>query len=122
MILADTSVWVDHFRFGDEDLSDLLRSRSILMHPFVLAELALGSLTQRTKTLTLLEQLPSAKVAHLPEVRHMIEQRSLFTRGIGLIDAHLVASALIDPRATLWTRDKRLRSVAEEIGVHADLA
>ena len=121
MILADTSVWVDHFRFGDADLSDLLRNRSVLMHPFVLAELALGSLSQRIKTLTLLEQLPSCKVAMLMEVREMIDKRSLYTRGIGLIDAHLVASALIDPRATLWTRDKRLRTVAEELGIHAEL-
>ena len=121
MILADTSVWVDHFRFGDDDLSDLLRNRSVLMHPFVLAELALGSLSQRTKTLTLLEQLPTARVALLPEVREMIDKRSLYTRGIGLTDAHLVASALIDPRATLWTRDKRLRAVAEELGIHAEL-
>ena len=122
MILADTSVWVDHFRFGDDGLSDLLRNRSVLMHPFVLAELALGSLAQRTKTLSLLEQLPTCKVAMLTEVREMIDKRALYTRGIGLIDAHLVASALIDPRATLWTRDKRLRVVAEELGVHAELS
>ncbi len=122
MILADTSIWVDHFRIGDSELVALLRTQNILMHPFILAELALGSLNQRAKTLTLLQQLPTAKVALLHEVRHLIEKRSLYNRGIGLIDAHLIASAQLHPHTRLWTRDKRLRSTAEDLGIDADLA
>ncbi len=121
MILADTSVWVDHFRFGDDELTDLLKAQSIVMHPFVVAELALGTMAQRNRTIALLDRLPFTKVALTHEVRQMIEKRSLHGRGIGLIDAHLIASALLHPHTRLWTREKRLRAVAEEIGIHADL-
>jgi predicted nucleic acid-binding protein len=122
LILVDTSVWVDHFRTGDEQLRTLLGSLRIVVHPFVIAELALGSMTKRTTTLTLLDNLPAANVALLGEVRHLIERRSLHGRGIGLMDAHLIASALLTPGTLLWTRDKRLRSVAQELDIDAGLA
>lgn len=122
MILADTSVWVDHLRSGDKELRRLLNQRQIFIHPFVIAELALGSLKDRANTLALLDLLPQVPVAHLNEVREMIEARRLCGLGIGLIDAHLLASVFISPPALLWTRDKQLRKVAQALGVHASLA
>jgi predicted nucleic acid-binding protein len=119
MILADTSVWVGHFRFGDDELTELLNTQGIVMHPFIVAELALGSMAHRDRTIALLDRMPSAKVALTHEVRQMIKKRSLHGRGIGLIEAHLIASAQLHTR--LWTRDKRLRAIAEELGIHADL-
>jgi hypothetical protein len=121
MILADTSIWIDHLRAGNKELRELLNQGQIAIHPFIIAELALGSLGQRDKTLALLDLLPQVRVAQLSEVRHTIEARSLFGLGIGLIGAQLIASAFINPPTLLWTRDKRLRKVAERLGVHAGL-
>ena len=99
-----------------------LNDGNIVIHPFVIAELALGSLQERTKTLALLDLLPQVRVAQLSEVRLTIEARRLYTRGIGLIDAHLITSVFINPPTLLWTRDKRLRKTAEALGIHANLA
>ena len=119
MILADTSIWVDHFRKGNKQLLTYLEQGQIAMHPLVVAELALGSLGERTKTLALLDLLPQLEVAQISEVRHLIETRRLYTLGIGLVDAHLIASVFITPATVIWTTDKPLRKVAEELGVHA---
>ncbi len=121
MILADTSVWVDHFRKKDVELSRQLQRSLILIHPFVVAELALGNLPSRQKALIDLDLLPMCKVAQLGEVRGMIEARSLYRQGIGLVDAHLLAATLITPNTLLWSRDKRLRSVAQSLGLDAKL-
>ena len=118
MILADTSIWVDHFRHGNKQLQTHLEQGQIAIHPFVIAELALGSLHERAKTLILLDLLPQIEMAQIGEVRHMIETRRLYTLGMGLVDAGLIASVLIDPSTVLWTRDKPLRKVAESLGVH----
>ena len=122
MILADTSVWIDHLRSGDQNLRQLLHQGQILIHPFVIAELALGSLKDRTTTLTLLDLMPQARVAQLDEIRTLIEARHLYNLGIGLTDIHLIASALISPPTFLWTRDKPLRKTAEALGIHSRLA
>lgn len=122
MILADTSVWIDHLRFSVPQLRDLLNRGQLLMHPFVTAELALGLLSNRSRLLTLLDSLPQADLASTAEVRSFIEKRQLFGMDIGLIDVHLLASALIRPDTLLWTRDRQLRKAAEELGVHSDLA
>lgn len=121
MILADTSVWIDHFRSVDVEMLMQLDKRNIVMHPMIVAELALGSLRDRAETLAFLDWLPSVRVVRLDEVRRMVEARSLYCRGIGLIDAHLIASALINPSTLLWTKDKRLASVAESLGIRANL-
>jgi predicted nucleic acid-binding protein len=121
VILADTSVWIDHFRSGDQELQNALHHGKILMHPWITAELALGSLRDRTKTLAMLDLLPQARVAQFNEVRSMIEARALHGLGVGLIDAQLVASVFLNPPALLWTRDKQLRRVAELFGIHAKL-
>jgi hypothetical protein len=123
LILADTSVWIDHFRSNNnnKELKKLLEQRQVVMHPFVVAELALGSLRERTTTLVLLDLLPQIQVAHLHELRLAIEARRLYNMGIGLVDAHLLASVLIHPPTLLWTRDKLLRKAAERLGIHANL-
>ena len=121
MILADTTVWVDHLRSGSKDMYRLLGQGQILIHPFVIAELALGSLGDRTRTLALLDRMPQVQVAQLKEVRALIEARTLYSLGIGVVDAHLIASVLISAPALLWTRDKRLRLVAENMAIHANL-
>ena len=99
-----------------------LNQGQVVIHPFVIAELALGSLQDRTRTLALLDLLPQVRVAQLSEVRLTIEARRLYALGIGLIDAHLIASVLINPPTLLWTRDQRLRKAAESLGIHAELA
>jgi predicted nucleic acid-binding protein len=122
LILADTSVWIDHLRSGNKDLRRHLDQGQIVIHPFIIAELALGSLKGRAKTLALLDLLPQIRVARLNELRLTIEARRLYNLGIGLTDAHLIASVLIDTPTLLWTRDKRLRDVAENLGIHASLS
>jgi predicted nucleic acid-binding protein len=122
LILADTSVWIDHLRSGDKELGDRLKRGEVAIHPFVIAELALGSLKDRTGALALLDRLPQVRVAQTGEVRLAIEARQLYGLGIGFIDAHLIASVFISSAVRLWTRDKRLRKVAERVGVDAGLA
>ena len=121
MNLADTSVWIEHFRSGSKELRKALNHGQIVMHSWVVAELALGSLRDRTKTLAMLDLLPPARVAQLGELRLMIEARHLYKLGIGLTDAHLIASVLLDPPTLLWTKDKRLRQVAVTVAIHARL-
>ena len=121
MILADTSIWIDHLRSGNKEMRKLLNEGHIAIHPFIIAELALGSIQERTKTLALLDLLPQVRVAQLSEVRHAIEARRLYSLGIGLTDAHLIASVFLNSSTLLWTRDKRLRKVAEALGIHASL-
>jgi predicted nucleic acid-binding protein len=122
LILADTSVWIDYLRSGNPELRNHLNHGHIVIHPFIIAELALGSLRERTKTLSLLDLLPQVRVARVSEVRLMIEARRLYSLGIGLTDAHLIASVFINPSTLLWTRDQRLRKAAEGLGIHARLA
>jgi hypothetical protein len=122
LILADTSIWIDHLRSGNEEMRRHLNQGHILIHPFIIAELALGSLRERSKTLALLDLLPQVQMPNLAEVRLTIEARRLYSLGIGLTDAHLIASVFINSPTLLWTRDKPLRKVAEAFGIHASLA
>jgi predicted nucleic acid-binding protein len=121
LILADTSIWIDHFRSGNKDLQMALNSGQIVIHPWIVAELALGSLRDRAKTLTTLDLLPQVRVARTSELRLAIEARRLYNLGIGLTDAHLIASVFLDPPTLLWTKDKQLRKVAESFAIHANL-
>lgn len=120
MILVDASVWVDHFRDGDPLLAGLLERGEVLSHPWVLGELALGCLRGRAGILRLLGQLPQAPVATAAELLHFIERRELFGRGIGYVDAQLLAATVLTAHAQFWTRDRRLRSVAERLGVASE--
>ncbi|MGB3796364.1 MAG: type II toxin-antitoxin system VapC family toxin [Alteraurantiacibacter sp.] len=117
MILADTSIWIDHLRAGDAELARRLSAGAIACHPFVVAEIALGSLRDRDGVLTLLDRLPGLPVAEAREVRTLIDARHLFSRGIGYVDASLVASCLLAPGSSLWTRDRRLAAIAEELEI-----
>lgn len=115
MILVDTSVWVDHLRDGAPALAAALEQGSVLMHPFVLGELACGNLKNRSEVLRLLGDLPAAPLATDPEALNYIERRALMGRGIGYVDVHLLASAALAGAARLWTRDKRLAVVAADL-------
>lgn len=117
MILVDTSVWVDHLRAGDAALGERLNHSQVLMHPFVLGELACGNLRSRGEVLRLLKALPQAIVASDEEVLFFIERNALMGRGIGYVDAHLLAAVALGGSTQLWTRDKRLRSVAEALNL-----
>ena len=116
MILADTSVRVDHLRSEDHELATLLREGAMLSHPFVVGELACDSLSDRDRFLHLLAALPQAQVAEHQEVLQLVRSRRLHARGLGWIGVHLLASALLDGRA-LWTLDKRLDEAAMRLGV-----
>lgn len=119
MILVDTSVWIDHLRKPEPKLKQLLENDDVATHPYVILELALGSITNRAQFLNniaLLHQMPVAEVA---ELRELIEQRKLFRRGIDVTDIHLIASVLFSQSIRIWTRDRRLGELAEELGIRA---
>jgi len=121
VILVDTSVWVDHLRADDERLTALLDGEEALGHPFIMGELALGNLRQRDVVLRALRRLPQATVASDQEVLRLIDRQALFGRGIGYVDAHLLAAVRLTADAKLWTRDRRLQTVAAELGLAAML-
>ena len=120
MILVDTSVWIDHLRAGDEQLTQWLGAGQVLAHPFVIGELALGNLRNRDTVLSALQDMPHAVVATELEVMRFIDQKGLFGLGIGYIDAHLLAAAMLTPGSLLWTRDKRLLAASVQLGIAAD--
>jgi predicted nucleic acid-binding protein len=115
MILVDTSVWVAHLREGAAALAAALEQGGVLMHPFVRGELACGNLKNRREVLRLLSELPGAPVATDAEALDFIERRAVMGRGIGYIDVHLLASVALAGSARLWTRDRRLAAVAEDL-------
>lgn len=119
MILVDTSVWVEHLRSGDAALVGLLERGAVLMHPFVLGEVALGNLSQRELVLESLANLPMATVASDGAVLGYIDSARLWGLGVGYVDAHLLASVRLTPDASLWTRDRRLEAAAEALGLRA---
>ncbi len=120
MILADTSVWVDHLRSGDPTLATLLDLNQVMIHPWVIGELALGHLSQRGEVMGLLAHLPQATVATATEVLTLIESDQLHGTGIGYVDAQLLAATRLTPGTRLWTRDRRLSAAAERLGCAAD--
>jgi predicted nucleic acid-binding protein len=116
MILVDTSVWIDHLRRGEQALAALLEENRVLLHPFVIGEIACGTLSDRAEALELLGNLPSATLAEHHEVLDFVDQHRLYGQGIGYVDAHLLASVALQAGAVLWTRDRRLHSVASRLG------
>ena len=119
MILVDTSVWIDHLRHGESALTNLLNAGEVVIHPFVIGELALGNLRQRDIILDTLNNMPRAKIATNEEVLTFINQSKLYGLGIGYIDAHLLASVRLTPATLIWTRDKRLCAAADQLGILA---
>jgi predicted nucleic acid-binding protein len=122
MILVDTSVWIDHIHASDPVLSSLLAEERVLVHPYVIGEISLGSLRDRDVVLGALLDLPRAPVATPEETFYLIEREGLFNRGIGYVDTSLLASVRLQPGVTIWTRDKRLKKVADELNLNAVLA
>ena len=116
MVLVDTSVWIAHLREQQAALPDLLVNGQVFMHAFVAGELACGNLQKRAAILADLAALPVAMMASDREVMHLVESRRLWGRGLGWIDAHLLASALVSG-CRLWTLDKRLKAAASQLGV-----
>jgi len=116
VILVDSSIWIDHFRRGDSELTKIIGDDRLLCHPFVVGELALGSLRDRDAVLAFLAAQREAVVATHAEVLTVIDRCSIFSMGIGYTDAHLLTSTLLDRRSSLWTRDKRLAASAQKVG------
>ena len=116
MILVDTSVWIAHFRKGEPRLAALLEDTQVLTHPFIVGELALGSLERRSEILEALDNLPSSPEATHSEVISLVDQHDLAGSGIGWVNAHLLASALLSD-SPLWTLDKRLSSATSRLGL-----
>ena len=116
MILVDTSVWIEHLQKGNQRLRSLLYDEQVLCHPFVIGELACGALHNRQEILGMLRSLPEARLAHHEEVLSFLERRHLYGRGLGWVDAHLLASALLTGCA-LWTFDKPLRQAAAALNL-----
>ncbi|MGQ0571902.1 MAG: type II toxin-antitoxin system VapC family toxin [Armatimonadota bacterium] len=116
MILVDTSVWVEHLRYGSPRLAALLNADQVLCHPFVRGELACGHLQKRTEILGLLEALPGAPLAEHREAIHLLESARLHGLGLGWIDVHLLVSALLT-RCGFWTLDKTLHQAAQSLKI-----
>jgi predicted nucleic acid-binding protein len=121
VILVDTSVWIEHFRSTSPSLTELLGGGEVLGHPFVFGELALGNLRQRDDILRALRRLPQATGASHQEVLQFIDSKALFGRGIGYVDAHLLAAARLTVGSKLWTLDRPLQAVAAQLGLAAAL-
>jgi predicted nucleic acid-binding protein len=117
LILVDTSVWIDHLRTSIAPLAHALEAGDVLVHPFIIGELACGEMKQRREVLRLLATLPSSVVATDNETLHFIERHRLMGTGIGYIDAHLLASATLTEGGKLWTRDKRLAAIAAQLRI-----
>lgn len=116
MVLVDTSVWVNHLRYGEPDLERLLNDGEVMCHPLVIGELACGSIRNRTEILSLLQIIPSATEATHDEALQFIERNHLMGKGLGHIDVHICASAILTG-VPMWTYDRRLNETNEGLGI-----
>jgi len=119
MILVDTSVWIDHLARSDSQLQSLLEEGEVLMHPYIVAEIALGSLPQRDETVGALQALPEIPLAQHVEVMAFLDNERLFGVGIGYVDLHLLAATRLAAGTRLWTRDRRLLQAALRLDLAA---
>ena len=117
MILVDTSVWINHFHKSNPALVEALDRGEVLIHPFVIGELACGQLAKRREVLDLLSMLPASAMATDEETLHFIERHKLMGKGLGYIDIHLLASAILTEAASLWNTDNQLSAIASELRV-----
>lgn len=120
-VLADTSIWIDHFRRTDMQLVGLLDHGDVVVHPFVIGELLLGRVSKASDMLDELNLLPKATIASNDEVLELIVKRKLSGLGIGYVDVHLLASTILTVEASIWTRDKRLLAAAQSLKLAADI-
>lgn len=116
-ILVDTAVWIDHLHRTDSQLARLLEHGLVVTHPMVIGEIALGSIRNRSTVLSLLSGLPTIAEAKSQEILDLVEARALYGRGLGLVDASLLAAALIAGDVAIWTRDKRLAAIADSLRI-----
>jgi predicted nucleic acid-binding protein len=116
MILVDTSVWIDHLHNANEGLKELLLSNQVCIHPYILGELSCGNISNRNEVLSLFRALPIIDAALDEQVFAFIEERKLYGKGLGFIDVHILASALIH-HLYVWTNDKSLQRVIREFGI-----
>ncbi|MEK6589539.1 MAG: PIN domain-containing protein [Nitrospinota bacterium] len=116
MVLVDTSVWVLHLREGNIALERLLNDGDVVCHPFIVGELSCGNLKNRTEILSLLQTLPTSIQAEHEDVMQFIENHQLMGKGLGYIDMHLLASALLT-EVSIWTLDKRLDEISIKLGI-----
>lgn len=116
MVLADTNIWIAHMQRGEKQLERLLEQGRVLIHPFVIGELACGTFKNRQGVLALLQSLSHARSATHDEVMFYVERHALMGRGLGYVDAHLLASVALESGAKLYTRDGRLYGIAVERG------
>ncbi len=116
-VLLDTSVWIHHFKTNDPQVVHLLEEQFVVVHEFVIAELACGSLKSRVETLRYLKDMPTLRPINSEEIMRFIEARKLYSRGIGLVDVQLLGSVVVNGDTTLWTRDARLKEVSNELDV-----
>lgn len=119
MILIDTSIWVDYLRVGDETVAALLGDRNVLMHPFIVGEIAVGNPLPRELVLSRLQALPEARIARYDEVLAFLDRHQLFGIGIGYVDVHLLVSTQLTPGSALWTRDRQLFAAASRLDLAA---
>ena len=117
MILVDTSVWIDHLRHPEQALLKQLEAHNVLTHPTVIGELACGNLPDRATFLRDMDTMPAIREGTHQEVRDLIESKRLMGRGISLLDAHLLYSVLHQKNALLWTSDRKLKQIAQELSV-----
>ncbi len=120
-VLVDTNIWIEHLRKTEPVLVDLLERDQVCVHQSVITELALGNLKNRSFFLKILERLMIVRNVDDQGVRHLVEERRLWGRGLSAVDAALLASVVVTPGVSLWTRDKRLRQAARDVGVLAEL-
>lgn len=120
-ILVDTNVWINHLRKSEPVLVDLLERDQVCVHQSVITELALGNIKDRAIFLKALERLMIVRNVDDQGVRYFIQERRLWGRGLSAVDAAILASVVVTPGMSLWTRDKRLRQAARDAGVLADL-
>ena len=116
MVIVDTSIWIEHFRQGSQRLEELLMDAKVICHPFIIGELACGNLKNRNEILSLLQALPMTSIIELSEFLFFIERNHLMGKGIGFVDIHLLGSARL-AAVPLWTADKKLKSVAEQLNL-----
>jgi predicted nucleic acid-binding protein len=122
LILADTSIWIDHFRRSNFQLAQLLDRGDIVMHPFIIGELVLGKVTKIAEMIEFFHLLPKTIVASADEILEFITNRKLSGSGIGYVDVHLLAAAALIPETLVWTRDKKLRAAAQTLSLAAGIA
>ncbi len=117
MVLVDTSVWVEHFRSGNIGLENLLNEGDVACHQFIIGELACGNLSNKAEILSLLRALSPASHAEHEEVMQFIENYKLMGKGLGYVDMHLIASAVLS-KVPIWTLDKKLKDVSLKLGLN----